>query len=524
MPPHDEWVCIGANAPALAAETQRLRLGEDLENSFDACADRWLELAKGMATDPSSVYAHAPACAANISDFGLMLAWERLIDEWAGGEATTLVICADPWMFRHLAPRPGIQAGPPPGLFGREMKLAFRGFAARAKAALSVAHAALTLRRTAKRVARGAPSLLVYGHPGSDALGEDGYFGNLMKKAVGLRRILHVDCPPDRALELAADHRTLSLHAWGSVAHALTLPFKRWRPNLETQDSGTRWLVRRAASLEGGGGQAAMIAWQNHCQARWLAAARPEVVVWPWENHSWERSFTRAARRLGTRTIGYQHSVIGRQMLNYSPRSNFDGFHSIPDQIICTGPPTRQRLADWSVPAERMVIGGAFRFPAHSAVAYDPDAPVFVALPFDGVAAAEIVAVARSTRGRRFLVKSHPMTPYEFGETDLIRRTEVPLTDQRAVSAVVYAATTVGLEAIILGLPTLRFQPAGRIALDILPAGISVPATGYKGFAEALADLASPTPVEPNDIFARVDLDLWTQLLAKEDIARGTHS
>jgi len=524
MPPYDHWVCMDGPMPELPPDTEWPGLSAALEEAFDACADTWLNLAKGLAEEPTSIYAHAPACAANVSDFGLMLAWTRLIDEWSQNDTTVLVICKDPWMFRHLESRPGVAATTPPGLWCREIKSALRGYAARMKAALGVMQAALALRKTSARAETGGTSLLVYGHPKSDARGQDGYFGNLMEKAGDLQRILHVDCPPGRASELAADGRTLGLHAWGSPVHALSLAFKKWRPRHKSLTLETRWLVRRAAALEGASGQGAMIAWQIHCQNRWLAATRPHVVAWPWENHAWERAFVRTARRLGTRTVGYQHSVIGRQMLNYSPRSNVDGFASIPDQILCTGAPTMQRLADWSVPADRMAIGGAFRFPARSDVTHDPEAPVFVALPFDGITAAEMVAVVKATQGPRFLVKDHPMTPFEFDDADLVRRTKISLADQVAVSAVVYAATTVGLEAVILGLPTLRFRPSNRIALDILPAGISVPAAGRAGFAAVLAALKPPEAMEPEQIFAKVDLDLWTHLLAKEDVARDERS
>ena len=105
------------------------------------------------------------------------------------------------------------------------------------------------------------------------------------------------------------------------------------------------------------------------------------------------------------------------------------------------------------------------------------------------------------------------MTPYEFQPAPNVELTTKPLTDHKAVSAVFYAATTVGLEAAVFGLPTLRFRPSDRVALDIMPAGISVSATDGDGLAEALANLKKTDLVAREDVFTKVDVGLWQQAL-----------
>jgi hypothetical protein len=513
---YDQWVSIGHVALSVSPEKKELRVEAQLEIAFDECADTWMEIGKALAQDPSSLYAHTPSCVANVSDFGLMLAWTKLIDEWSNAAKVTLVICSDPWMFRHLSARPGVKAMKPPNLFFVELKLMLRGYAARIKAAFSNARAAVSLRWMRAKARTGCSALLVYGHPRSDGTGKDGYFGDLMVKADGLYRVLHVDCPPRRAKELIGDDRTLSLHAWGNPFHALTLPFKHWAPEFQGSDGSFDWLVRRAKCLEAGSGQGAMIAWQIHCQARWLESTRPYAVTWPWENHSWERAFVRVAGRTGTRTIAYQHSVIGRQMLNYSARSNGDGLSSIPNSILCTGEATRQQLLGWDIPEERLSIGGAWRFPERAGVAYDPDAPVFMALPFDQQVAAEMLEAAKGASAFKFIIKDHPMAPFKFSAQTNVQPTDIPLTRQPVVSAVVFAATTVGLEAILAGLPTLRFRPSNRIALDILPAGISVPASDQNSLASALQTLSPQEQINRNEIFAKPDIANWSRALFEE--------
>ncbi len=473
-----------------------------------------------MAEAPTAELAHTPACGPNVSDLGLMLAWTCLVDVWAEEPETTLVVCNDPWMFRHLAGRSGETSGPAPALWLPGLKLAVRGFASRCKCALTVGVYALKARRQRKGQGTGEAVLLVYGHPKSGGQGYDAYFGDLMNRIPKLKRMMHVDCDLPRARELAADGRTFSLHGWGQPVQVLALPFLRWRP-LKSHFSGPYgWLVRRAAAREGGTGQAAMIGWQLHCQGRWLASRRPHAVAWPWENHSWERVFVRAARELGVTTIGYQHSVVGPQMLNYSPASNPDGAGSLPDHVICSGPPTMQQLAAWKVPKDRLAMGGALRFDETPALEWKPSGPVFMALPFGGAVAGEMVEAARAAAaggGVEFLIKDHPMTPFPFEDSKGVTRTDIPLGGHDGLSAVVFAATTVGLEALMAGIPAIRFLPREAIAIDILPPGLEVPTTDWQGLKAALENITEPAPISRHSIFAEVDFKKWSRLFGNGD-------
>ena len=519
----DSWAAIPPASPPLDPARRRPGLAADLESAFDSIVEAWWLLGRTLGSDKTATLAHSPACVTNASDLGLMMAWAELAENWAREPETTLLICDDPWLYRHLASRPGGGAASVPHLAPRRLWPAIRGYLARVAAAARSAFAALRTRALRVRNEIGGPALLVYGHPASDATGRDAYFGDLLRRFPDLTRVLHVDCPAARALELGRDGRTVSLHGWGSFWYALTLPFARWRPARKHRNGKHGWLVRRAAAIEGGTGQAAMIRWQTHCQERWLRAQRPDVVAWPWENHSWERTFVRTARRLGVRTVGYQHSVIGRQMLNYAPASNPDGVESIPDLIMCAGPATRDQLAAWGIPPERLRIGGALRFPAvTNGPRHKPDAPVLLALPFDGPVAAEMVEAARKAakRGHRFLVKPHPMTPHVFAESPGVAFTDQPLAQHEALSAVVYAASTVGLEALLLGLPTLRFRPADRISIDILPTEIEVSTTDAGSFANDLEDLRPPPAVTRAFVFAPVDDASWGALFTKRGNVR----
>jgi hypothetical protein len=223
----------------------------------------------------------------------------------------------------------------------------------------------------------------------------------------------------------------------------------------------------------------------------------------------------RAARRLGIATVGYQHTVIGRHMYNQSPASNPDGLASLPDAIICNGPAHCRQLEAWDVPAERLAVGGAFRLPPHKNIIHDRAAPVFVALSSDRDISSQMMGAvaALEPTGQCFVIKDHPMYPFEFHETETVRRTAQALPEHCVLSAVLYSTGTVGLEALLAGLPTLRFRPEGRIAIDILPDGLAAVSVDAVSLEGALAAIQPPENVDRASVIAAVDLAVWRRYL-----------
>ena len=510
------WLAVTeSDVSGLESSRKLPRLAHGLEAAFEACRETWWDLARRLGRTPTAELSHSVACGAFGSDFGLMLAWDLIARELAALPETHLMVCDDPWAFRQLASRPGVDAGTPPPLRGMEAKRALRGFAARGKLAARLIASVLKTRRFKPAIPQGSRVLLVYGHPGSRTDGFDVYFGTLMRELPALKRLLHCDCPPARAAELAADGRTASLHGWGSVLFALSMPFQAWRPTAEEVSGEFGWLIRRAAARENGGGGPAMNAWQMHCQRRFLERVKPAAVCWPWENHAWERDLCRAARSLGVRSLGYQHTVIGPHQINYSVRANVDGLVSIPDVVIPDGPAYRDELIAWGMPAERLVIAGAWRLPPVSGGRYEASAPVFVPLSaIPAIARMQVEAgrqIARS--GRRVLVKLHPMYPLDFAEEANLERTETGITGHPALSAVIAATGTSSLEGLLLGLPTFRLLPDDRLAVDILPAGIKAVAVTPDELPQALADTPPPPPLSYADLLAAPDMDAWKSLL-----------
>lgn len=508
------WLAVTGTNVDLDKNQKLPDLAERLEQAFMANRKTWWTIGKELSTEPTAEFAHMPTGGAFGSDFGVMLAWSELVQSVAAEKSTCLVVCDDPWLFRHLSALPGVQAGTPPNLFVAELKLTVRGWFARTKVALKAALAALSV-RTARSVQKaGGSAILVYGHPRSTANGFDAYFGNLMSEEPGLTRVLHVDCDVARARELAKDGRTSSLHGWGSFFYALFLVGTKWRTNQNLSTNENGWLIRRSMARENSGGGPAMTRWQMHCQDRWLNDIKPDRVCWPWENHAWERGLCRTARKYNVQTLGYQHTVVGPHQINYSTATNPDGLKSIPDWVICDGPAYRNEVAAWGIPEDRLVIGGAFRFKRFSSC-YDSSGPIFVPLSAISIAAQYQIQAAKKLAaiGKKVILKEHPMYPAAFHESENMIRTQKTLSEQTALSAVLFSTGTSGLEAVLMGIPAYRLIFDDLIAINVVPANITVQNVTLENLEKQLTNQVTPPAVDWDQVLSEPDMKLWHSLL-----------
>lgn len=518
---YDQWFAIGGMDPMtvnLPAETMMPDAAAALERAFEDCRDLWWRIGRILGSQPTAEISHAAACASFGSDFGLMLAWDRLVREAATETTVTLAVCDDPYLFRHLSGTPGVEAGPAPRMSKPRSVAALRGFAARVWVGLRVARAALARRGDRSAYSTGAPAILVYGHPGSSADGQDVYFGDLLTRFSDVWRVLHVDCGRRDAGKLAAGERTVSLHGWGNPLFALAiLPWSRWRPVPgDVLCRKYRWLIRRAAAAENSGGGPAMNRWQQHCQERWLRSTHPRAVSWPWENFSWERALVRAARRTGVRTIGYQHTVIGPHQFNYAVTCNPDGMESVPDTVVADGPAYRRELINWGLPETKVVDAGSFRIPApERRTPHAADAPIYVALSANLRIAARQIDIARriADQGKKVVLKQHPMYPVSFEESEFLSRTETPMAAFDALSSVIYCTGASALDALLAGIPSVRLRFADHVSIDVLPDNIDGAVADTTEIFDFANNPASPPDIVWRDLFSPVDYGKWAALL-----------
>ncbi|MBO6948159.1 MAG: hypothetical protein JJ855_09280 [Rhodospirillales bacterium] len=496
-------------------------LARKLEDAFDRAYTPWRDAALKLQIQPGSELAHMPTMSTYASDFGVMLAWVEIVEQLVKETEPATVACEDPWLYRALASLDGVKSDPPPNIAAKRLRFFSRGFLARSLAALRCVIAMMRTRGHLHAPAQ-ASWVLVYGHPDSNAEGFDAYFGDLMKQIPNLRRLMHTDCPAGYALDLARDGRTHALHAWGNLCTALAMPFARWKPDVSGFEPATRWLVERAAAIEGRGGSAAMTRWQIACHENWLKKANPKTVAWPWENHPWERDFSRQARRNGTKTLGYQHTVVGRHMYNQGADANLDGTESIPDQILLNGPSYKEDLRGRGIPAERMTVAGAHRIGAKGLPKYDPAGPVFLALSNNPSFARQMIEACRplASKDRPFIVKDHPLSPYPVTESENFDLTRKPIPELPPMRALIYCTGTTGLEGLLGGVPTYRFIPEGGVALDILPKGMSPISVSAGELAAALQNPPGAAnhaeAADQTAAFPPPDMNVWISLLSDE--------
>ena len=458
-----------------------------------------------------------PTMSTYASDFGLMLTWCAIVEQLCTEEPSTTVVCDDPWLFRALTKLPVTVCSPVPSLFPLTLRYMLRGWLARLRAAYRVAIARYRLRKHRNVQSNGHNWLLVYGHPDSDAHGKDAYFGDLMTHMPNLRRIMHTDCPLAKAKSISAHSHTFSLHAFGQFRDIARMVFARWRPDTSMLSNKHKWLVTRSAHIEGRGASAAMTHWQMSCQRAWINKCNPKNVCWPWENHPWERDFSRLGKKYGVTTLGYQHTVVGRHMYNQSTTTNIGGLTSIPDRILLNGPLYRPDLVKRGLPEHQLLEMGSFRVSANTLFKFDKTGPVFVALSNNPVYAAQMIAALEPLANAKIpmIVKDHPLNPYPVSSSEFFQHTSMPIENVPPVRALVYCTGTTGLQGLLGGVPTIKFRPIGGIALDVLPRNIGVLSADKTSIKESLAQPTMPKTFSAEEMFPPPNIQDWAALFER---------
>jgi hypothetical protein len=92
---------------------------------------------------------------------------------------------------------------------------------------------------------------------------------------------------------------------------------------------------------------------------------RPKLVIHPFENAAWEKTFHLGIRRSlpETRIVGYQHSTVPFGPSGYFPSKRDISEVALPDTIVVNGRLWGDLLRKHGYPAERLRNGPALRFP-----------------------------------------------------------------------------------------------------------------------------------------------------------------
>ena len=112
------WFAVTGTPAALERALKLPHLAEKLENAFMDSRETWWTIGHALSQEPTAENAHMPTGGAFGSDFGVMLAWSRLTEAVANQTDICLVLCDDPWLFRHRELLSNIAPGPFRGIRG----------------------------------------------------------------------------------------------------------------------------------------------------------------------------------------------------------------------------------------------------------------------------------------------------------------------------------------------------------------------------------------------------------------------
>ncbi|MGZ9080286.1 MAG: hypothetical protein ACXW2A_18345, partial [Burkholderiales bacterium] len=296
--------------------------------------------------------------------------------------------------------------------------------------------------------------------------GADAYFGNLapMIAAQTPTRIVYLASGP--VLRLPADGSRVPFEAFlsvFSVAGAWVKALFSASANASKPRGGDfAALHRYVRATEIRSGEYFMQRLYERGFSRMLARVSPEVLVYPFENRTWEKHLLGEARRAGVqRCVAYQHSSITPRHLAFHIESDEVRPGHLPDRVVTIGEHTCALLGK-SAPAlaRRIVIGASLRtaretLPDASAIA------VLVAISSSRNEALSLLKITYEAAKRvdvPFIVRTHPTIPVDglFALFDWPPNVELSAgtslsQDLSRVTLVAYSSSTVALEGMLYG-------------------------------------------------------------------------
>lgn len=236
-----------------------------------------------------------------------------------------------------------------------------------------------------------------------------------------------------------------------------------------------------------------------------LSRSRPKTVVIVFEGNVMERAVIQAAYRLqpGTvRLVGYSHAAIYPLCLKFMVSSKESGQRPEPDAFLACGEGNASALASIGGRGRATIlVGCSFKESWEGEVPQPPGQPTcLVALDGNGrgscVAMLEWLIEKRlAFKGFRVFVRPHPNISEEYIRGQLMAKipdnfqfSHLGLTDDIAsATVVIYRSSSVGLQALLRGVPVIRLAVAMPLLGDI----IDRPVAGwYEAITEADLDFA----------------------------------
>ena len=221
---------------------------------------------------------------------------------------------------------------------------------------------------------------------------------------------------------------------------------------------------------------------------RLLKDIRPKHCLQMWENNPWEKSLLIAAKQAGVSCDGYLHTVVIPAHLKFQLTDTARDYQPLPRKIFCAGPGSADRLRGLGVYPDGMVLPACMlRDTLPDSEPTQPEIPIKVrtilvvleGLPtmvdlirFADQAAAEFPDIDFQVRAHPALGLNRlgPMANVEFDKGRALSAPAMPaeIALQQA-DLVIYQGSMMGVTAMWLGVPVVKFQADPLLDDDPLP-------------------------------------------------------
>jgi len=359
------------------------------------------------------------------------------------------------------------------------------------------------LRAMANRPAAAPAGALIFtlsaGNPASD---NDAYFGEFARQLRNLAPTVTVYLASGPALKLCRSPHRLPFESFASSLTVIAAWIDAFFSGVRAHGTADRFGADKFASLhrymrstEVRCGEYFMHRLYGRVFPRMLREVAPRLLLYPFENRSWEKLLLAAAHAQGVgRRIGYQHSSITPRHLAFhvAPGEIPDKF--LPDRIFTVGDFTAEWLRQVApVLAGKLAIGVSLRTARQKVSA--PGGAVLVAISSSRNEAWNLLQVTHAAASQSdvpFIVRTHPTIPVKdlFGLFGWPQNVELSAgrtlaEDLSRATIIAYSSSTVALEGMLYGRIPI-FVDTGDI-----PSGDPIPdAHPFKFTARDGADLA----------------------------------
>ncbi len=262
-------------------------------------------------------------------------------------------------------------------------------------------------------------------------------------------------------------------------------------------------------------------------------------IIYLFENQPWEKMLCLAVKdkRAGAELIGYQHSTVPTLLLNYFLGKREEEIIPKPNILVTNSDYNLDLLKNSGYGKLPMHNGGALRYEYLFHIKRKSDSEinavkkVLIALPSSVELTEEMITVLltsfSSLNGNiRFIVKFHPdiqMNSFKLGvlpEHISVAREKISHYLPE-ISLAVYSSSTVGLEALLAGVPVIKYYSEHLLDLDPLDAVSDLPVlkcSGKNMRDQILLALGknysfAETEIDLKRYFAPIDVETWKNIL-----------